>query len=123
VGLEAPQETHQVYRPFNRLAPEQRSVGRRKCGHEGSRVLRIHQRRGQEVSSPPPFLVNIIDLLLFSFRPAPTFWGEKLPFGTVCGEFSSPAGGWVHTVAFSPSGDVLAFAGKSIVIVSYEQDV
>jgi len=43
-------------------------------------------------------------------KPAPTYWGEKLPFGTVCGEFASPAGGWVHAVAFSPSGDVLAFA-------------
>ncbi|KAJ3474564.1 hypothetical protein NLI96_g12390 [Meripilus lineatus] len=52
-------------------------------------------------------------------RPAPTVWGEKLPFNTICGEFSSPAGGWVHTVAFSPSGDVLAFAGhdSSISIV------
>ena len=26
------------------------------------------------------------------FRPAPTFWGEKVPFGTVSGEFASPAG-------------------------------
>ena len=50
----------------------------------------------------------------YIYRPAPTFWGEKLPFGTVCGEFASPAGGWVHTVSFSPSGGVLAFAGKSI---------
>lgn len=53
-------------------------------------------------------------IILISFgRPAPTYWGEKLPFGTVCGEFASPAGGWVHAVAFSPSGDVLAFASKS----------
>jgi len=43
-------------------------------------------------------------------KPAPTVWGSKLPFNTVCGEYSSPAGGWVHTVGFSPSGDVLAFA-------------
>ncbi|TFK42471.1 WD40-repeat-containing domain protein [Crucibulum laeve] len=43
-------------------------------------------------------------------RPAPTVWGSKLPFNTVCGEYTSPAGGWVHTVGFSPSGDVLAFA-------------
>ncbi|KAH0830719.1 WD40-repeat-containing domain protein [Lanmaoa asiatica] len=40
----------------------------------------------------------------------PTVWGEKLPFNTVCGEYASPAGGWVHAVSFSPSGDVLAFA-------------
>jgi len=43
-------------------------------------------------------------------RPSPTVWGEKLPFNTVCGEYASPAGGWVHAVGFSPSGDVLAFA-------------
>ncbi|KAJ3521307.1 hypothetical protein NM688_g9031 [Phlebia brevispora] len=43
-------------------------------------------------------------------RPAPTVWGEKLPFNTICGEYASPAGGWVHAVGFSPSGDVLAFA-------------
>lgn len=48
------------------------------------------------------------------FRPAPTVWGEKLPFNTVCGEYGSPSGGWVHAVAFSPSGDLLAFASKSI---------
>jgi len=43
-------------------------------------------------------------------KPAPTVWGSKLPFNTVCGVYSSPAGGWVHTVGFSLSGDVLAFA-------------
>ncbi|KIK98100.1 hypothetical protein PAXRUDRAFT_824284 [Paxillus rubicundulus Ve08.2h10] len=43
-------------------------------------------------------------------RPTPTVWGEKLPFNTICGEYASPAGGWVHAVGFSPSGDVLAFA-------------
>ncbi|RXK34770.1 hypothetical protein M231_07975 [Tremella mesenterica] len=44
-------------------------------------------------------------------KPEPTVWGDRLPFGTICGEFSSPNGGWVHDVAFSPSGDVLAFVG------------
>ncbi|GAA5884147.1 hypothetical protein JCM16303_005939 [Sporobolomyces ruberrimus] len=44
-------------------------------------------------------------------KPSPSVWGERLPFNTVCGEFSSPAGGWVHGVAFSPSGDALAFVG------------
>lgn len=39
-------------------------------------------------------------------------WGDRLPFGTICGEYSSPSGGWVHDVAFSPSGDVLGFVGK-----------
>jgi actin related protein 2/3 complex subunit 1A/1B len=45
-------------------------------------------------------------------RPAPTVWGEKLPFNTVCGEYGSPSGGWVHSAGFSPSGDVLAFVSK-----------
>jgi actin related protein 2/3 complex subunit 1A/1B len=43
-------------------------------------------------------------------KPPPSVWGEKLPFNTICGEYTSPAGGWVHAVGFSPSGDVLAFA-------------
>lgn len=44
-------------------------------------------------------------------RPPPSVWGERLPFGTLCGEFATPAGGWVHGVAFSPSGDAIAFVG------------
>jgi actin related protein 2/3 complex, subunit 1A/1B len=40
-------------------------------------------------------------------------WREKLPFNIVCGEYSSPSGGWVHSVEFSPSGDFLAFASRS----------
>lgn len=43
-------------------------------------------------------------------RPEPTVWGTKLPFNTVCGEYQSMSGGWVHAVAFSPSGNALAFA-------------
>ncbi|RDB21525.1 Actin-related protein 2/3 complex subunit 1 [Hypsizygus marmoreus] len=52
-------------------------------------------------------------------RPAATVWGSKLPFNTICGEYASPAGGWVHAVGFSPSGDVLAFVShdSSISIV------
>ncbi|KAJ1721121.1 ARP2/3 actin-organizing complex subunit Sop2 [Coemansia biformis] len=42
-------------------------------------------------------------------KPAPTAWGERLPFNTLCGEFESPAGGWVHSVAFSPDGEAVAF--------------
>ncbi|KAK4701831.1 actin related protein 2/3 complex, subunit 1A/1B, partial [Phenoliferia sp. Uapishka_3] len=49
-------------------------------------------------------------------KPEPTVWGERLPFNTVCGEFSSPAGGWVHAVAFSPEGDALAFAAHDATI-------
>ncbi|KAL7421012.1 ARP2/3 actin-organizing complex subunit Sop2 [Cryptotrichosporon argae] len=43
-------------------------------------------------------------------KPEPTVWGDRLPFGTICGDFASPNGGWVHDVAFSPSGNVLAYA-------------
>lgn len=53
-----------------------------------------------------------------STRPAATIWGEKLPFNTVCGEYASPAGGWVHAVSFSPSGDVLAFASECCLVVT-----
>ncbi|KAI9351769.1 WD40-repeat-containing domain protein [Zopfochytrium polystomum] len=38
-------------------------------------------------------------------------WGDKLPFGHLCGEFGLENGGWVHSVAFSPSGNVLAWTG------------
>lgn len=54
----------------------------------------------------------LADCSINNNRPAPTVWGEKLPFNTICGEYTSPAGGWVHSVAFSPSGDVLAFASE-----------
>ncbi|KAI0064732.1 actin-like protein ARPC3 [Artomyces pyxidatus] len=49
-------------------------------------------------------------------RPAGSVWGEKLPFNTICGEYTSPSGGWVHAVGFSPSGDVLAFASHDSTI-------
>ncbi|KAH8117043.1 actin-related protein ARPC3 [Phellopilus nigrolimitatus] len=52
-------------------------------------------------------------------KPQASVWGEKLPFNTLCGEYGSSSGGWVHNVGFSPSGDVLAFAShdSSITIV------
>ncbi|KAG4305200.1 hypothetical protein PORY_001370 [Pneumocystis oryctolagi] len=46
-------------------------------------------------------------------RPEPTVWGSRLPFNTVCGEFSSVTGGWVYEAKFSPSGNVLAFTAHS----------
>ncbi|KAA8902038.1 hypothetical protein TRICI_005958 [Trichomonascus ciferrii] len=53
-------------------------------------------------------------------KPAPTAWGERLPFQTLCGDFTNESGGWVHDVAFSPSGDALAFTTHdSSVIVAY----
>jgi len=52
-------------------------------------------------------------------RPEPGVWGERLPFNTVCGEYLNNAAGWVHAVAFSPSGNALAFAAhdSSITVV------
>ncbi|ATY63640.1 actin related protein 2/3 complex subunit [Cordyceps militaris CM01] len=52
-------------------------------------------------------------------KPEPSVWGERLPFNTVCGEFLNNSAGWVHAVAFSPSGDALAFAAhdSSITVV------
>lgn len=49
-------------------------------------------------------------------KPGPSQWGQKFPFNTLCGEYSSAAGGWVHSVAFSPSGDFLAFACESVLL-------
>jgi actin related protein 2/3 complex subunit 1A/1B len=53
-------------------------------------------------------------------RPAATVWGSKLPFNTICAEFASVAGGWVHGVGFSPSGDALAFVSHdSSISIAY----
>ncbi|KAI6241502.1 Actin-related protein 2/3 complex subunit [Aphelenchoides fujianensis] len=41
-------------------------------------------------------------------KPAPNPWGSKLPFGVLLAEFSSNA--WVQSVAFSPSGNQLAWS-------------
>ncbi|KAI9797019.1 MAG: hypothetical protein M1833_005852 [Piccolia ochrophora] len=52
-------------------------------------------------------------------RPESSVWGERLPFGTVCGEYLNNSAGWVTDVAFSPSGDALAFTARdsSITVV------
>lgn len=42
-------------------------------------------------------------------KPEPTVWGSKLPFQTLCGDYITETGGWIQDVAFSPSGDSLAF--------------
>ena len=44
-------------------------------------------------------------------KPEPTLWGSKLPFQTLCGDFTNETRAWIHGVAFSPSGDVLAYVG------------
>lgn len=51
-------------------------------------------------------------------KPEATVWGERLPFGTVCGEWSTPAGGWAHDVAFSPDGNALAFVGEYSILIT-----
>lgn len=52
-------------------------------------------------------------------RPAPSAWGERLPFNTICGEYLNDSAGWVHGVSFSPSGDALAFVShdSSVTVV------
>jgi len=47
-------------------------------------------------------------------RPQATPWGTKMPLGQLMAEFansSTGAGGWVHNVNFSSSGDKVAWVG------------
>nr|CAG4647885.1 EOG090X05RK [Moina brachiata]SVE92995.1 EOG090X05RK [Moina brachiata] len=47
-------------------------------------------------------------------RPQSTPWGTKMPLGQLMAEFSNStvgAGGWVHSVCFSASGDRVAWVG------------
>lgn len=52
-------------------------------------------------------------------KPEPTVWGSRLPFQTLCGDFTNETGSWIHDVKFTPSGDALAYVShdSSIVIV------
>ncbi|ODQ64061.1 ARP2/3 actin-organizing complex subunit Sop2 [Nadsonia fulvescens var. elongata DSM 6958] len=52
-------------------------------------------------------------------KPQPTIWGERLPFQTLCGDFVNHTGAWIHDVAFSPSGDSIAYCAhdSSITVV------
>lgn len=53
-------------------------------------------------------------------KPEPTLWGDRLPFQTLCGDFADDTDSWVHDVAFSPSGDALAWTTHdSSVLVAY----
>lgn len=53
-------------------------------------------------------------------KPEPSVWGERLPFQTLCGDFTDDAQAWVHDVAFSPSGDALAWVTHdSNVMIAY----
>jgi len=44
-------------------------------------------------------------------KPGATNWGKKMPFGALMAEYSNGKGGWVHDVAFSPSGEKVAWVG------------
>jgi actin related protein 2/3 complex subunit 1A/1B len=44
-------------------------------------------------------------------KPEATPWGKKMPFGALMAELSNGNGGWVHCVAFSPSGNKMAWVG------------
>lgn len=47
-------------------------------------------------------------------RPQATPWGSKMPLGQMMAEFAnsaSGAGGWVHSVSFSSSGEKVAWVG------------
>jgi len=44
-------------------------------------------------------------------KPEATNWGKKMPFGALMAEFSNGRGGWLHDVAFSPSGSKIAWVG------------
>ena len=121
MGLQAPQEAPPIYRPLDRLAPQQRLDRRRKRRCQGSCLFGFHQGDRREVSLERMYGLMVTTRSLIQWdlawcfifgRPQPSAWGEKLPFNTVCGEFNSPNGGWVHDVAFSPSGDALAFASE-----------
>ena len=44
-------------------------------------------------------------------KPPASPWGDRLPFGILCAEYTHGPCGWVHDVAFSPEGDRLAWVG------------
>lgn len=56
-------------------------------------------------------------------KPEATVWGKKMTFTHLMAEFSNGGGGWVHSVAFSPSGNKLAWVGhdSSISVVDMSQ--
>jgi actin related protein 2/3 complex subunit 1A/1B len=55
-------------------------------------------------------------------KPAPNPWGSKMPFGVLLAEYK--ASGWIHAVAFSPSGCRLAWVAhdSSIAVVDKNED-
>lgn len=48
-------------------------------------------------------------------KPEPSVWGSKLPFQTLCGDYTNALGAWVHDVAFNGDGQ-----GDSLAYVSHD---
>ena len=42
-------------------------------------------------------------------KPDPSVWGTKLPFQTLCGDYTNETNAWIHGVKFSPDGNALAY--------------
>ena len=91
VDPEVSQGTHQVRRPFRQLAPEQCVVGAGST-HMKARILSVHVTDVDKRSVSFPRSCSYDKLTVVLCRPTTTFWDEKLPFGTLCGEFTRPAG-------------------------------
>ena len=55
--------------------------------------------------------VNVLSAYIkgLDVKPEPTFWGSKLPFHTLCADFTNESNSWVHDVAFSTDGEAIAF--------------
>ena len=107
MGVQARQEAYQVDCVVHRLAPQQHLARCGNCGRKGICLLGFHQGYRPEVSQLFPTCSSKL-----TCRPEPNVWGDRLPFGTICGDFGTPNGGWVHDVAFSPSGDALAYVSE-----------
>ncbi|MCO5596103.1 hypothetical protein L7F22_050163 [Adiantum nelumboides] len=110
-----PKENHWVINPKNSLKWHQEVLGwLKKYSKTGTDELR---HTVQQICVLVYSLLSLKELMIVHHQ---VFGGERLPFGTICGEFKTPASGWVHGVAFSPSGDSLAFVGHdSSLTVAY----
>ncbi|XP_065644924.1 actin-related protein 2/3 complex subunit 1A-A isoform X2 [Hydra vulgaris] len=62
-------------------------------------------------ASSTDFKARVFSAYIKEIEPKPetTNWGKKMPFGALMAEFSNGYGGWVHDVAFSPSGSKIAW--------------
>lgn len=58
-------------------------------------------------------------------KPTATPWGKKMTFGMLMQEFGAGSGGWIHSVSFNNSGDLMAWVGhdSSINLVNAAADM